>query len=987
MPLSDCLSIVTDIRLTDSEQLLDAVDRYIDSGMAPADAQRLAAQDLLAEIEADQAEARDAVRSQHPELFAKPAAPVESKWFGERAPRQARPPGGYRLPDFGAGSQAIEAIQDRYNRWKQVVATVGQQGGVVNELNDFYRAEERYWGKVASRIEDFDREVQDFLEALAEDGVDLRSMQLYAYAKHAKERNAELRTRRAANATSGFDSWSGMTDQDADDILADARAAGLDQVLDRHHTTLMSWTQGTRDVLLLEGLITQDQYLTLNATYSDYVPLRGNAKSDGNRRGTGSGFNIRGKETQRAKGRYSEADNIIEHIIQDRVRALTRAGKNEVLRSFLQFVFDNPDPELWVINDVEVRPVMTVDDQGNQVIEEQRAVVKDDRTIGIKDGGREVFVLLKDETLREQMKNMHVEQVGTVLGHALAAQRMLGRLYTSLNPVFTVLNWARDTQAATIGMVDEVGIKGAARLWGYIPKAMAASFQAEFGTPSADYQLYRATGGKTGFMNFRDIDELAKDLQHRVTQADRSAVDPRVWAPAALELIEKVNAGIENSTRFAAFLASRAEGKTLAESARISKNITVNFNRKGTLTPQLSAFFLFLNPAIQGTARVAQTLRSPKALAVLGAGMAGVAGLALQNASMGDDDDGVAWWDKVPQSVKDRNLVIVLPPVPGTGAAGEPIPGTKNGRYLKIPMPYGWNWFATVANQAVDMWRNVVDPARGATPTRALKNTLTSAIGAYMPVQELGRSVENTKSLALAAVPDFLNAPVQSILNMNAFGRPMYPDGQQERDKADASKYFAGQAGTVFQRTAKALNEGTGGNAYQSGMLDFTPATLENLLRSYGGGPASFSLDLANAMYVHQSIKRPDLDVRRLPFIKQLYGRIDAETDREISSDRMDQIASMVDKAKAAQRNGEHDVALKILKEGGPVAQLGAALETSRDQLGKLRKEELAIIASKESEEVKYARLQAVDARKRQVAQALNRAFNDAARAPQRPQR
>ena len=34
------------------------------------------------------------------------------------------------------------------------------------------------------------------------------------------------------------------------------------------------------------------------------------------------------------------AENIIEHIIQDRVRVLTRAGKNEVGRSFGQFVLD-----------------------------------------------------------------------------------------------------------------------------------------------------------------------------------------------------------------------------------------------------------------------------------------------------------------------------------------------------------------------------------------------------------------------------------------------------------------------------------------------------------------------------------------------------------------------------------------------------------------------------------------------------------------------
>ena len=577
----------------------------------------------------------------------------------QQEPELSRSSGRFVLPKFNMVAQSIERLQDRYNRWKQTVDAIREQGGVVTEANDFYRAEERYYGKVASRIEDFDRDVRAFLKGLAEDGVDLRSMQLYAYAKHAKERNAYLRTKREAGA-GGFDSWSGMSDEDADAIIDDARQAGLEQVFEKHHAELMRWTQGTRDLLLDEGLITDDDYLLLNSSYDNYVPLRGNPDAE-ERRGTGKGFNVRGKETQRARGRYSEAENIIEHIIADRVKSLTRAGKNEVLRSFLQFVIDNPDPALWEINAVQRNPVMTTDDNGDQVIVEEPQVVKGGRTIGIKDGGREVFVLVRDAKLREQMQNLHIEQVGAILGHMLAAQRMLGRLYTSLNPVFTVLNFARDVQNTSMAMIDDVGFKGAAKLWAGLPGAMKESFKAEFGTPSAEHQLFRATGGKTGFIEFRQIDEISKDLEKRLVDFDRSGVNPLWWGPKALEVIEKINGGIENATRFSAFQAARSSGKTVAQASSIAKN-TTNFNRKGTWTPALSAFFLFFNPAVQGTARVAQALKSPKVLATLGAGMTGVAMLALQNASMGDDDDGTAWWDKIPQEVKDRNLIIILPP-------------------------------------------------------------------------------------------------------------------------------------------------------------------------------------------------------------------------------------------------------------------------------------------------------------------------------------
>lgn len=891
--------------------------------------------------------------------------------------KQSRPAAGYSLPGFGNGSLFVEKIQDRYNRWRQVVEAVRKQGGILNEANDFYKAEERYWGVVGSKIEDFDTEVQGFLEGLVKDKVDSRSMQLYAYAKHAKERNARMRAMREAGQ-GGFDSWSGMTDEDVDAILDDAHQSGLAPVFEKHHAELMKWTQGTRDIMLSQGLITQDQYDALDNSYDFYVPLKGNPRGDTKRPGVGQGFNIRGKETMRAKGRYSEASDIIENIIADRVRALTRAGKNEVLRTFLKFVLDNPDPTNWVINDTQINPVMTIDDQGNQVIKEERQVVKGEDTIGIKDGGREVFVRIKDPKLVEQMRNMNIEQVGWWLGHMLRGNRMLSRLYTSLSPVFTVLNFARDLQAGTLNMIGTEGFAAAGRMLAYMPKALYQSAMAESGKPPAEYQLFRATGGKTGFMDFKTIEDLAKDLSTRIDKAGMSGVDPRKFGPKALELIESINGAIENSTRLAAFMAARDSGRTVAEAASVSKNITVNFNRKGALTPNLSAWFLFFNPAVQGTARVAQALASPKVLATIGAGMTGLALLALQNASMGDDDDGVAWWDKIPENVKDRNIVIVLPP---SSKQGEAVPGSKTGRYLKIPMPYGYNFFATVARQAVDLYRNKLDPARGAGMGEATKRSVSSLLGAYMPVAELARSLENTKSLAMVATPDVINAPMQSLLNLNGFGRQMYPD-QGSENLADSSRYFAGQAGTIFQRTAEALNRGTGGSTFKSGLLDFTPATLENLARSYGGGPVSFALDMLNMAYARQSIERPTIDVRRSPFIKQLYGEIDNESDRQAGFERMDKIQEEIDPIQAALRAGKKDEAKEMFAEAGPIATLGGALKVTRKQMTTIRKQELAIIASDKSDAEKYAKLEELAASKRKSLQALNRAFDAASRKP-----
>ena len=885
---------------------------------------------------------------------------------------------GIRLAEFGRTGQTIEAVQDRYNRWKQVIDAAQAQGGMVTEANDFYRAEERYWGKVGARMEDFDREVQAFIEAVKADGLTLQQVQDYAYARHARERNAHLRTKRG-NGADGFDSWSGMSDDDADAILQQAQLDGTAEKLARHQATLQRWIQGTRDLMLDEGLITDDQYGLLTGFYENYVPLRTTKTAEGN--GTGSGFGgAKRAMGERARGRYSEAEDIIENILADRARTLVMAGKNEVMRSFLQFVLDNPEPTLWEISAVQSKVRITRDEQGNEVFVEELRPDKGEDTVVIMDGGREVRVKVKDPALLRQMKNLNVEGVSQVVGAMLMAQRALGRLYTSLNPVFTVINWARDVQTATFGMIQEQGFQAAGRMLLDIPAAMREAFNAERGRPSADYQQFRESGGKTGFMDFKDIETLSKDLQDRLRNAERSGADPRVWGPRALELVEAMNAVIENSTRYAAFRAAKQAGASPARAASISKNLTVNFNRKGTYTPQLSAFFLFFNPAVQGTVRIAQALRSPKVLATLGAAMGGVVALALQNAAMGEDDDGVPWWDKVPPEVKDRNLVILLPP---EVLAGEALEGEaqRKVRYIKIPMPYGWNFFATVANTAVDVMRHAQDPAHGHSASRGAARLAASFLGAYMPVQEVGRSITgDPASLALAAVPDFANAIVQPLINLNSFGRPMYPERAGDEHTPDSQKFWPGQAGTAWQAETGWMNDVTGGDAYRSGWVDLTPATLENLVRAYGGGPASFILDTLNAVYMRQTIERPEAELRRLPFAKQLMGTIDAETDLMLGYERMDRIKATTDPLTRAMREGNYEAAERIEREAPEMARLGGALLTTRERLAEIRKAELAVISSDLSNDAKYARLVEISAAKRRALQDLNRAYNESAR-------
>jgi len=905
--------------------------------------------------------------------------------FQRRVDPEDQPVREFTLRPFGRAGKAIELLQDRYNRWKQAIDDVGRQGGSITDDNDFYRAEERYWGVVGSQIEDFKDELGGFVRAAAADGLRIEDVALYAYAQHAEERNEWVALRRPDMPDGG----SGMTTAEADEILEAARQAGVEAELQRHALTLRRWIQGTRDVLFDGGLIDQSEYDTWIGMFQQYVPLRGTdddavavaGQAAGVRRAMPKG-GIRGDEAEHAQGRSSQALQIIEQIAHDRARALIRSGRNNVLRSFARFVLDNPSPSLWEINAVERRRQAAIDEDGYRTVQETEKVIKDGRTITLKDAGEEIHILVKDAKLLEQLQRMGVdERPAWAIGALLSANRWLSRVYTSLSPVFTALNALRDTQAAAVGMIDEIGFLGAPKLFAALPSAWAESFKAEAGKPSVDYQLFKAMGGVTHFHNLTTIEQQSHELEAIVKDAERSALDPRKLLPKAMGLVEALNGGIENATRLAAFKVARDSGKSATEAASIAKNITVNFNRKGT--QQLAnAWVLFFNPAVQGTTRIAQAMANPKVLATLGVGMMGMAALALRNAGIGDDDDGVAWWDKIPDEVKERNIVIVLPP--GV-QAGEAVPKSKAGRYLKIPMPYGYNFFAVVANQVVDAWRHSQDPKRGRDVVKAGAKAFSAFTSSWLPSQDLGRAVTADdaesagKSAVLLLVPDALDPLARIGINQDSFGRPMRPDSRFTRNLPDSSNYFAGQHGTLFQRGASALNQATGGGRFREGLVDVAPSTMEHLARSYGGGPVSFGLDILNALYVRQTIARPELDAKRLPFAKQFIGTIDAETDRMTGYQRLESAEKLIDPIKRAMSAGDGEEARVLHQEAGPVAGLGDAVHQTRQRLGEIIKRERATIDSTTlNDGAKYTQLIELAERRRQALQRFNAAYDRA---------
>ena len=868
--------------------------------------------------------------------------------------KRKQPPRAPGLPGESKFMAVRRKLQDQYIQIRELQDMLTARGGVVGEAQDVYRAEERMHGRAQELLTDFSRnQIEPFVAKAAKMGVSLDEVALYAYAKHAEERNAYIKS---INPKIG-DAGSGMSDAHAQNIIQMVKLAGDDQKFDELHQDLMGITATTRRVLLDEGLITQEEYDGWEGLYENYVPLRGfedvNHETATPLRGTGRGFSMTGKESVKALGRTSKAGDILENILRDYERAVIRSEKNAVAKTFLDLATSNPDPDLW-----EVQPVKT-----NRSFNKASGMVlmtntpdTGDETIAIKVAGQQVRVKINDPLILRAMKQAskdETSQLERLLANTLGVYTNLMRnTLTRYNPIFGAINAVRDAQMGAVSAYDVLGAEGAKLYAKYLPVAMAASWRQERnkanpnGTMDKWIQEMRFAGGTTGGYHMRETSEITEAMRTLMLQAGATpnTAGEKVRASlayqkaaAAMKWLEIVGSTSEDAARVAAYRAARELGKTPAEAASIAKNLTTNFNRKGEWGTTLNSLYLFFNAGVQGTTRVLEALGNRRVQYMMAGATAAAMALALLNAGQGDDDDGQNYWDKIPDFEKERNLIFMLPP--GVEMDGAKQVGTR-GRYIKIPVPYGINVFPVLGNQMADLVRYAKDPSQGVKPAKAAINLVSAVFGSINP---FGGSMDptNFNELAMAVSPTASDLGLQLGLGINSFGRPVGPEKSPFDDKPDSENFSARQAGTASQHVARWINSVTGGNEGRSGKVDIMPGTIDNFVRNTTGGLGVFLAD--TFVNLPTKIASPvEVTNRDVPLLRNFYGQIDEVTDVGLFYDRR---ATMTKEMKAAQAEMKLGVDVDYTPESVTMQTLGKAAEGYTKWMSALRKEEIAIAA------------------------------------------
>jgi hypothetical protein len=451
-------------------------------------------------------------------------------------------------------------------------------------------------------------------------------------------------------------------------------------------------------------------------------------------------------------------------------------------------------------------------------------------TVKVYSGGRPytVYINANPNIARAIMgaNDEHVASKGAV-GKLLQWNRSWLRLKsafnTSFNPKFILTNLARDVMGAHIKAgVDE----GAAYNWRLL-KNRALGAPALFRHVIGKTDLRRETdkrlmdfvmnGGKTGYTQILELNTLQRQIENDIKNKGRITVGNA--AKLILEPIIVLNEFIENSTRFATYLAAIESGKSVPRAITEAKDITVNFNRTGDQgggAKYVGQAYMFANAAIQGADWLGGvTNRHPRKMAAIMTSMSVLGALPwLLLEAMGDDEqkeEYAAMSDYERQS----NLII---PIPGGGFIKYPVP-----HELRPAHALGDNVFM------LNLGRK--------TGEDVLKATLFSLTD-ILPVNPLSGVEAGTAQL----LPDALGLITWGELetNKNFMGSPIYSEWADPH-KPGYTRVRTNKKGETYTPSfivdfIKGVDQATGGDSVEKGGLSLNPDQVHHVMSGIFGG-------------------------------------------------------------------------------------------------------------------------------------------------------
>ena len=620
-------------------------------------------------------------------------------------------------------------------------------------------------------------------------------------------------------------SLSGMSDQEAAKIMA-SYTGDAKKAIEDLGARVDQMNEGTLRTLDDYGLMDKATLNTWRNAYQHYVPLhRDEANPDSKAHPIGQGFSTKGDAAKKRTGSNEKVTNILSHIVMQREAALTRGEKNNVAKRLYLLAAQNPDPSLWSLDLPKKK--MLDPDTGLVRTEVDRSAVanKTGTAIAIRIGGKDKYLVFNERNERAArlalaVKNMdaaELDWLSRTMGHIT---RWLAAVNTQYNPVFSVFNIVRDLQGASLQLSDTklAGkqkdvlaniAKNTGKIWAELRRE-----RREEGVGTGPWaqlmEQFQLDGGTTGFRElYSDPADRLNALQKELRKGTQGAATR--GTSFALGVLSDFNESLEMTTRLATYKVALDNGLSRQEAASLAKNITVNFNRKGRVTSVLGSHYAFLNAAIQGNARLLQTMTGPagRKIALGGVGL-GVMMALMGQLMMGGGDGADDEWKKIPEFVKERNIIIPL----------------SRTQYVTIPMPLGFHVLPNLGRKMVDAaFHN--DP----TVSRAkyVGDMAAIALNAYNPFG-------GSDNMMQMFTPTWADPAIALATNKDWMGKSIFKEVRDINHPTPGHARVKDSTALPYRWAARGINAATGGSEWEQGAISPTPEAIQYLVEQAFGG-------------------------------------------------------------------------------------------------------------------------------------------------------
>lgn len=522
----------------------------------------------------------------------------------------------------------------------------------------------------------------------------------------------------------------------------------------------------------------------------------------------------------------------------------------------------------------------------------------------MKDGEEYVIYVNGDPQLAQAMNNTRAHRVREIQSGKLdRAAAWLGRkmaaAYTSLSPLFIPSNYFRDltmTLAST-------AIREDAKYNYLLRKNLATSWNLGFmlrdyqngklrekvsnGNATQKEQMFydfMMNGGETGFVSSLDVEDLKKKFKNDLKDLDRWKTNPVKVGHTIMDGIEFLNRAIEDSNRFAVYMTSIQYGRSIDEAVNDAKDVTLNFNRKGTGEygwQMIRNLYLFINPAVQSLQTLGALVKHHpfKFTAVTASWLASGVLVPIVNAALmsmlgGDDDKDKYWqftkWDR-------RNNLIMW------------VPFTHE--YVKIPLAQEFRAFYGIGDMIAS---KMMGGELAEESWNQYAEDLLGQVVDMLPLDPTGYD----GNIAVSLMPNAIRPVFELAFNVDFTGKPLFKETEYNKYDPNFTKAYVGTPDWLV-RASKMVN--SIGNDYpdvQQNSIDAfgdpkynlnNPAVVDHVLSSYLGGAYTMGSQVLGVLT--KSLNDPkEIKVADIPLFSKFVSNPD---DRPVTKKQGDEFWSM----------------------------------------------------------------------------------------------